>query len=515
MNSMGKVYLVGAGPGDADLITLRGRSLIENCDVLLMDQLVSPVFATWVRPDCEILLMGKGKSARQAHRQADITETLVQRAHTGAQVVRLKGGDPFIFGRGGEEIEALSEAGIPFEIIPGVTAALAAAAACGIPLTHRSRSSSLIFLTGHEDPTKEAPRNRLREFANCGGTLCIYMGMDRLPEIVAELEAGGLDPRTPTAIIQWAFTPRQKNVEAPLRDLVETVRQSGMNSPSVIFIGEVVRRNPEWSWYSLRPLHGKRILITRSRNQSGRLRGLLEAQGARVAEIPLIETRPAVDPQVLAEVFAGISSYEWMVFTSPNGVRTFFELFFKAFPDIRSIGGARFAAIGQSTAREIEKWKLEVDLLPEHSVSESMVEALVQTQSLPHSMVLVVTGNLNREVLVRRLEEEGEAIVDTLQVYETFYPPVEEAPDLDWVSREGLDYVVFTSSSTVEHYQRHRTRFECASGHGLPRAVSMGPITTGALIEAGVSSPVEAEKSTLEAIVEAILQDTTSANAEV
>ena len=507
MSEAGTVYLVGAGPGDADLITVRGRSLIEECDVLVMDQLVSPVFTTWTKSDCEVLLMGKGKSATHSHRQADIEKTLVDRARSGCRVVRLKGGDPFIFGRGGEEVEALSRAGIAFEIIPGVTAALAAAAACGIPLTHRNSSSSLVFLTGHEDPTKEEPRNRLREFARCGGTLCIYMGMARLAEIVAELQEGGLDPETPAAIIQWAFTPQQRTVEAPLEEMVETVRKLGMDAPSVIFIGEVVGRNPDWSWYARRSLHGKHILVTRSRNQSGRLRGLLEAKGARVAEIPMIETRLAVEPEVLGEVLAGIAAYEWIVFTSPNGARYFFELFFKAFSDIRSIGGARFAAIGKSTAKEIERWKLQVDLLPQQAVAESLADALVETQSLPHGMVLVVTGNLNREILVRKLEEEGEAIVDTLQVYETYHPQVEESPDLDWVAREGIDYVVFTSSSTVEHYTRNRIRIEKDGSRSSPRYVSMGPITSSALLQEGIADFIEAEESSLEAVVDAIEKD--------
>lgn len=504
MNAPGKVYLVGAGPGEADLISLRGKALIETCDVLVMDQLVSSVFPQWVKPDCEVLLMGKGKSASMAVSQEAIESTLIEHAKQGRQVVRLKGGDPFIFGRGGEEIEALAEAGIPFEIIPGVTAALAAASSCGIPLTHREKSSSLVFLTGHEDPDKEETRIKIREFAGHGGTLCIYMGMKKIESLVNQLLEAGMARDTPSAVIQWAFTPRQRSVTAPLESLPVEVRKAALDSPAVILIGEVVHREPDWNWYENRSLHGTRILVTRSRKQSGRLRSLLESRGAEVLEIPMIETRPAIDEPVLGEVLTSIASYEWIVFTSPNGAELFFEYFKRAFPDIRAIGGARFAAIGETTATAIRSQNLEVDLIPDQAVAESLAEALVNTQSLPHAMVLVVTGNRNRDVLVEKLEGEGEAIVDTLQIYETLKPELQDSPDLARLKKKGADYVVFTSSSTVEHYVEQLDALKPEGKASIPRPVSIGPITSESLRKAGFPPEVEAKSPSLASLIEAI-----------
>lgn len=505
MNPTGKVYLVGAGPGEADLISLRGKTLIETCDVLVMDQLVSSQFPQWVKSECEVLLMGKDRSTPSTERQEEIESTLIDRAQSGKQVVRLKGGDPFVFGRGGEEIEALADAGIPFEIIPGITAALAAASSCAIPLTHREKSSSLVFLTGHEDPEKTETRVKIQEFARHGGTLCVYMGMNKLDSLVTQLLDAGMAPETPAAVVQWAFTPRQRSVNATLQALSSEVKAAKLNSPAVIFVGDVVRRELAWNWYENRPLFGKRVLITRSRKQSGRLRKLLEAQGAEVLEVPMIETRPVVDEKTLGEVLTSIASYEWIVFTSPNGAERFFDLFKRAFPDIRAIGGARFAAIGESTAAVIRAQNLEVDLIPEKAVAEHFAEALVGTQSLPHAMVLVVTGNRNRDILVEKLEKDGEAIVDTLQVYETIQPELSETPDLQRLQTVGVDYVVFTSSSTVEHFVSEKRRLLPSPDRVEPVLASLGPITSKALREAGLTPIIEAESASLESLVKAIL----------
>jgi len=505
MAETGKVYLVGAGPGDPALVTIRAKALIGQCDVLIMDQLVNMELSTWVKPGCEVVLMGKGRAAMPSFTQSEIEEALVDRAKRGLEVVRLKGGDPFIYGRGGEEMEVLAEQFIPFEIVPGITAALAAASYTGIPLTHRSKSSSLVFLTGHEDPNKEESRIHMEEYVRFGGTLCIYMGMKNLDSLVSQLIEAGMDKETPVAVVQWATTPRQLTLRSPLGELSRRVKEKNIHSPAVIIIGEVAGADTRFSWFESKPLFGRRVLITRSRKQTGRLRDMLGDLGAEVVEIPLIEIRPTVNRQVLGEVFAEIATYEWIVFTSPNGVRYFFEYFWKAFKDIRSIGGARFAAIGEGTAREIEKQGLEVDLVPRESVAESLGEALVGSESLPSANVLVVTGNRNRDVLVDMLEE-GEAIVDTLQVYETVKAKLEEIDDLASIREEGFDYVLFTSSSIVESYVENRHKLEGENARRKPVPVSMGPITSEALRKHDIPVDIEAEESSMQSLVDSLVR---------
>lgn len=506
MSKGGMVYLVGAGPGDPGLVTLRARELVERCDVLVMDQLVDARLAGWVKPGCEVLRMGKGREAAMPASQESIARTLVERAREGKEVVRLKGGDPFVFGRGGEEMEVLAREGIAFEVVPGVTAALAAASHAGIPLTHRSKSSSLVFMTGHEDPEKEETRVRLRDLARTGGTLVIYMGMKNLEALAGQLMEAGMEAATPAVAVQWASTPRQRTVRSTLGALTEAVRTRGLESPSIIILGEVARDEAGWNWFESRPLFGSRIFVPRSRAQAGRLCGLLEERGAEAVELPLIEIEPGADPAVLSEVFAAIGSYEWIVFTSPNGVNCFFEYFRRAFKDLRALGGARLAAIGAATAREIERYHLEVDLVPEVAVAEALGRDLIATESLPSAQVLLVTGDRNREVLARMLEQEGEAIVDQLAVYSNRAVELKEGPELEALCGPGFDYVIFTSSSIVENYARHRHLLESSVASRRPRFLSLGPITSAAMRRAGLTVDLESPAADLERLVEALVE---------
>ena len=365
------VYLVGAGPGDPGLVTLRARELIARCDVLVYDRLVNPELQTWVKTGCELIYVGKDPLLH-AIPQDDIEDLIVARAKAGKIVVRLKGGDPFIFGRGGEEAQRLARDGVLFEIVPGVTAALAAASYAGIPLTHRDFASSLCFITGHENPEKHEFRVDFKKFANLGGTLCLYMAMGQLERIVGELSAGGLAANTPAAVVQWATTAQQKTLFTTLGELVAAVAQAGLGAPAVIIIGEAVKAANGIGWFEARPLFGRRIVVPRAREQAGELRQKFEELGAEVLELPLIEIKTVLDVKVADEVFSELATYDWGVFTSPNGAKYFLEEVMRRCKDVRALGPMKFACLGPATAREVEKFSLEVTVLPKTSTSTAL-----------------------------------------------------------------------------------------------------------------------------------------------
>ncbi|MEM9226681.1 MAG: uroporphyrinogen-III C-methyltransferase, partial [Verrucomicrobiota bacterium] len=444
----GKVYLVGAGPGDLGLVTLRAQELIKTCDVLVYDYLANPELRRWTKSDCEHYYVGKRPNLH-AIPQSEIEAILVEHARAGKQVVRLKGGDPFVFGRGGEEACRLQADGIPFEIVPGVTAAFASAACTGIPLTHRDHSSSISFLTGHEDPEKHLMHVDFEQFAKVGGTLCIYMGMGHLEDIVRRLTDGGLSPNTPVAIVEWASLPRQRSLLATLETVVTQKEKLSLQAPAVIIVGEVAQYYEKINWFEARPLFGKRVAITRARQQASELKERLLDQGAEVLELPLIEIVEEEAHEV-ADIFDEIATYNWIIFTSPNGARFFFKKFHRAFSDLRCIGGARLACIGKSTAREVERQHLAVDLVPETATAEHLADTIMAEETLDSLSILVVTGNRNRDTLVRKLEDEGHAIVDLLPVYRNQPTDLSEEPGAVSFREHGADAIVFTSASTVE-----------------------------------------------------------------
>ncbi len=505
MSETGKVFLVGAGPGDLGLVTVKAKELVASCDVIVHDNLVNPAFLRQALEDCEQIDVGK-QPGRHTVEQDEICRILVEKARAGKQVVRLKGGDPFVFGRCAEEMTALDEAGVSYEIVPGVTAALGCAAYAGIPLTHRDHGSSISFLTGHEDVEKEALRVDFGKFADAGGTLCVYMGMGKLEEIVEKLLAGGLSEDRPAAVVSHGTLPTQRKVISALGDLVPNVRDAGLTAPAVIFAGNAVGLALAENWFSSRPLFGKRIAVTRARAQAGKLKGMLEEVGAEVLELPLIEVRPVYDKAIVTEVFADVATYEWIVFTSANGAREFFDLFFLAFGDVRSFGPMRAACVGKATAKVVEKYHLEVELLPEKATAEDLAKALVETDSLDSANVLVVTGNRNRDVLVEVLETAGHAIVDVLPVYETDFADVTRAPDLERFRRDGADAVVFASSSAVLSYVEQDEDLVFEESARRPLHCSIGPITSQTLRENDLLVDLETPESTLEAVVEALVE---------
>ena len=501
MSVKGKVYLIGAGPGDPGLVTVRARELLELADVIVYDYLANSKLLDWTKPDSEKIYVGKS-AGRHSIPQDEIEEILVDRANKGKQVVRLKGGDPYVFGRGGEEIDELQIDKIPFEVVPGVTAALATAAYTGIPLSHRDYSSAITFLTGHENPEKQTLSINFRVYAKTKGTLCLYMGVGQLARITTELKEGGMVGTTPVAIVEWATLNRQRSVYGTLDTIVEDLEASGLGAPSMIIIGEVVAHRAKTEWFEGRPLFGKRIVVTRAREQAGQLTQMLTDQGAEVIELPFISVEQYFDGQRVSEVLAGIAVYEWIIFTSANGVKNFFDLFYKAYDDIRCLGPMRIAAIGAATAREIEKHKLKVDLVPKQANGDALAKELIENEGVESVQLLVITGNQNRENLIAHLEsDKGRAIVDTLPLYRTSKTDLGLEPSAENFRKEGADAVLFTSSSTVKSFVEQHESLTLEPGARKPTFGSIGPLTTKTLKELKLPVAFEATQSSLEHFV--------------
>ncbi len=501
----GIVYLVGAGPGDLGLVTLRAKELIERADVLVYDYLVHPDLLRWCRPDCEQKYVGK-KAGFHALPQEEIEALLVKYAKDGKMVVRLKGGDPFVFGRGGEEARTLAKDKIPFEVVPGVTAALAAGAYAGIPLTHRNTSSSLIFLTGHEDPKKHELQVDWRSYGPLKNTtLAIYMGMGHLKFILDELQAGGMSADMPAAVVQWASLGRQRSLAGTVRSLPALIEKEKLTSPAIIFVGEVVRSHEQIDWFEQLPLFGRRVAITRSREQASELREKIEALGAEVLELPLIRVTKDVEKQTLADVFLELGAYDWIVFTSANGVKYFFEEYHRLFDDIRSLGLLRFACIGDATAKAIREHHMKIECQPPKATSEALADALIATESLDSGKVLVVAGNLNRDILVTKLEA-ARAIVDIFPVYKTEKTNLAEEPAAESFRQKGADAILFCSSSAVQNFIDQAESLELETDAKRPIAGSIGPQTSETMKKVGLTVAFEAKTPSLDALVAGLLQ---------
>lgn len=502
--SIGKVFLVGAGPGDLSLVTLHAQQLVSSADVLVYDYLVHPEMIKWAKDDCEIIYVGK-TAGNHTVSQEEIEKLLVERAKQGKQVVRLKGGDPFIFGRGGEEARTLAKADVRFEVVPGVTAALAAGAYAGIPLTYRNTATSVMFLTGHEDPNKQASQVDWRAIGGLKHTtLAIYMGMRRLEYILSELQAGGMDPQTPAAVVQWASLGRQRSAVGTVADLVGKVAEAGLTSPSVIFVGEVVREHAQIDWFAHLPLFEKRITITRTRDQNSELRDKLEALGAEVVELPLIRIEKDVEKEIFVDILTELGMYDWIVFTSANGVRYFFEEFFKGFPDVRALGLLRFACVGKATAREVEKHRIRVECIPDTATGDSLGDALVATGSLDSAKIIVVTGNLNRDRLVRKIEAGG-GIVDRLPLYRTIKTDLAKDPVAADFRARGADAILFASSSAASSFDTQSAALALEPGAQKPLIGSIGLLTSETLTETGRPPDFVAERPSLDALIDSLV----------
>lgn len=493
----GKCYLVGGGPGDPGLMTVKGRACIEKADVLIYDALSSPDFLRWAKAGCEQIYVGK-RATDHALSQEGINELIVEKSQEGKIVVRLKGGDPMIFGRGGEEAAELAEAGVPFEIVPGISSAIAGPAYAGIPVTHRDHCSQLTLFTGHEDPTKEESSLDYAQLAKTPGTKVFLMGVARLREICAELVKHGAEEDTPIALSRWATTGRQWTLTGTLVTIADLAEEKGFSSPAVAVIGGVVTEREKINWFETRPLFGKRIVVTRTREQAGELSAALSELGADVMELPTIRVEHPKDKLEFAENVTHAHTYDWLVFTSPNGVVKFFEAFFSVYPDARSLGNPRIAAIGPGTAKKIAEYRITTDLLPEKFVAEGLVEAFSK-EMIENQTVLWVKAEETRELIREELTKQG-AIVDICIAYRTVPEMDDPTGAAARFSEEGADIVTFTSASTAQHF----------FALNLPwpegcQAASIGPVTSGALEKLGTSPAIEAKKHDIPGLVAAIV----------
>ncbi len=477
----GKVSLVGAGPGDPELITWKGRRLLEQADAVLYDHLAPEALLDLVPRHCERLYVGKKKSVH-AFTQEEICTMLIERARRGLKVVRLKGGDPFIFGRGGEEAEVLADAGVPFEIVPGVTAPLGIAAYSGVPLTHRDHTSVVTFVTGHDPALIDWNRVGHAE------TLVIYMGLSMAGEIARRIIAGGRTPETPAIAVRWGTRADQETVTGTLATLAHQMEAAGMKPPATIIIGEVVELRGKLNWFERLPLFGRRIVVTRAAEQAGELSSRLRSLGATVIEFPVIELRAAADSAPLDAAIARLAGYDWLIFTSVNGVRFFMDRLNASSADLRSLR-ARICVIGPATRAAVEALHLKVDLMPEEYVAESLVAAF-SGYDVKGQHILLPRAAVARDLIPAALAALG-ARVDVVEAYRNVLPERS-------VEFGRVDWITFTSSSTV-------TNFLALAGRQSARIASIGPVTTATLREQGMEVHAEAKTYTLDGLVEAIV----------
>ncbi len=511
----GMVYLVGAGPGDPGLLTLRGKQLLERATIVVYDYLANSRLLRHA-PDATAIYVGK-KAAAHSMTQEEINALLIEHARQGHRVVRLKGGDPFVFGRGGEECEALAAAGIPFEIVPGVTAAIAAPAYAGIPVTHRDLNSSFTFITGHEkeDEYKD-PRSRGRESAGNSSDVdwssiaklpCVafYMGVKSLPRICEQLIAHGMDRDTPAATIQWGTTPRQRTIVGTIGDIAARVADAKLAPPALTIIGRVVSLRQTMNWFERRPLFGQTIVVTRTRHDASELSDLLGDAGADVIEAPTIEISPGDDATVRGALEAA-KTFDWIVFTSGNGARLTRERLDALGMDVRAFGAAKIAVVGKETAAAAaEHLSLRADLCPGRAVADALADELVAHDGVAGKRFLLLRADIARPVLVDRLNAAGAAEVRDIAVYET--TPAAALPQdlIDAVEERRVTWVTFTSSSTAKNFTALLGSDYRGKLAGVKFA-SIGPVTTATLRELGLEPTVQAETSSIDGLVEAILR---------
>jgi len=446
----GKVWLLGAGPGDAGLLTLKGKEMLEKADTVVYDSLVGPAILAMIPGKARQINVGK-RAGHHTMPQEEINKVLLEESLKGQNVVRLKGGDPFLFGRGGEELELLKENGIPYEIIPGVTSAIAVPAYNGIPVTHRDFCSSVHIITGHKRDGKSSGIN-YKALVSAEGTLVFLMGVTALPDICRGLMEAGMDPKTPAAVLQQGTTAGQRRVLADLKTLPEEAASHEIHAPAIIVVGKVCALSEEFAWREHLPLFGKRVIVTRPKESQSKMAERLREEGAEVLELPTIETVPVTDRSHVLEAAANMASYKWLVFTSPAGVRIFFDMMKDADMDIRSIGQVKIAAIGRGTSAGLKERGLFADLMPEIYDGEHLGKALAAVVQ-KGDRVLIPRAEIGNQELVQILTEAG-AVVDDAAAYRTVYRTSLPAGADHYLSKEIMCIAAFTSSSTVEGFVR-------------------------------------------------------------
>lgn len=496
----GVAYLVGAGSGDPGLLTLRAKELLETADLVIYDYLCNPRILQHLSPTCEKIYAGK-KAKDHTLTQDQINQRLVDTVRAGKTVVRLKGGDPFVFGRGGEEAQSLRKEGLDFEIVPGITSGIAAAAYAGIPVTHRDFASTVTFITGHEDPTKTESSLDWKVLGALQGTRVFFMGVERLELICQQLMAHGTEARVPAALVRWGTWSKQESLVAEVGTIAARAKEVGFLPPAIFIVGEVVSLKSELSWFENRPLHGKRVVVTRSRTQASKLAEKLLEAGADVLEIPMIRMMSRPLPPDSMEKFKNISQhFDLLIFTSPNAVDFFFQEFFKIHSDVRALGSISFVSVGVGTTQAISKYHVKVDFQPQAFTAESLGQEIPESQ-VRGKRICLPRSSLANSTLNQRLHEKG-AILEEWVMYDTVPEKEDLNGDRKRFQEEGADWVLFSSSSTVEHWKQLDLKTEGKK----PLYGSMGPVTTQKMKELGIPLGFEAQPHTISGFVESLIE---------
>jgi len=519
VKSKGAVYLVGAGPGDAGLLTLRGAELLRRADVVLYDALVNPDLLRLAPPSTELISRGKN----MAMPQEEIIALLIAKAREGKCVVRLKGGDPYIFGRGGEEAEALAMAKIPFEVVPGVSSIVAAPNYAGIPLTHREHCSSFTVFTGHNDSVPHrgtATALHYEQIAKIPGTKVVLMGTDNLDDWTKSLIAQGMAAKTPAAIVQWGTLCKQKSVAGTLATIAALAAKEKIAPPALTIVGDVVTLREKLNWFEQRPLFGQRIVVTRppgrdavSASQNVRDGGTpsfpkrLADLGAEALEIPVIKTVPTSEKQDVVDLLLGLNAYDWLVFTSANGVTTFFDFFFKRFQDLRDLGGARIAAVGPATAAKLRELHLQVDLTPDEALGAKIAGAFAKNETIENLKICLLRAGEANPDLPRELEKLG-AIVDDIAIYRTVAETEDSSGAGTDLLERGADWITFTSGSTVEHFHARFNLPKLLKIFPQMKLASIGPETSKAIRALKLEPALEAKEHTTDGLIAELLRAT-------
>ncbi len=501
--SIGKVYLIGAGPGDPGLITVKGLDCVKKADVIIYDYLANERILDHRRPDAELVYVGK-QGGRHTLPQDEINSLIVKKAKEGKVVARLKGGDPFIFGRGGEEAEELAGEGIPFEVVPGVTAATAVPTYAGIPLTHREHTASVAFVTGHEDPTKPESKVHWDRIATGIGTLVFFMGMKNLQSIVDNLVSNGRNPDTSVALIQWGTRTDQKVVTGTLKDIVPKVREAKVGPPAIIVVGEVVRLRQKLNWYESKPLFGKRVVVTRSRDQASVFAERLIDRGATTIEFPTIDVVPPSNWNELDSAIGSIETYNWIIFTSANAVRFFMGRLRSLGRDLRVLKGVDICVVGPKTGESLEQYGLKPDLIPAEFKAEGVLASLGGVR-VKGQKFLIPRAKVAREVIPDMLRELG-ADVTVATAYENVKPVADADRVKKLLGEKKISAVTFTSSSTVHNFVELLGQKEYKSLLEGVAVACIGPVTAKTAEEYGMTVEIMPQEYTIPAFVDAIVE---------
>ncbi|MHC1752745.1 uroporphyrinogen-III C-methyltransferase [Humidesulfovibrio sp.] len=497
---MSTVHLIGAGPGDPGLLTIRAKELIETCDVVVYDYLANKEFLKYARKDAEIIYVGK-KGGEHTLPQDQINQLIIGKAKEGKSVARLKGGDPYVFGRGGEEAEELVEAGIAFEVVPGVTAGVAAPAYAGIPVTHRDHTTSVCFITGHEDPTKEESGHNWEVYAKSNSTLVFYMGVKNLPMIAGNLMKNGRDKNTPVALVRWGTRCNQQSMVSTLENVAADAEQRKFAAPSIIIVGGVCSLAAKLSWFEKKPLLGKGVVVTRAREQASDLADVLKNMGACVFEFPTITVQPLDDYEEVETAILGLAAVDWLIFTSVNGVKHFWNQLAEIGLDTRTLGGISVAAIGPATADELKARGVTPDFVPAKYVAEEVVAGLLE-RGIAGKNVLIPRAKVAREVLPEELAKAG-AHVRILPVYETKLTQQDPAEIVAALDKGKIQALTFTSSSTVENFFTLLAP-ETLKNYPDVKIACIGPVTAKTLARYGFTPHIQPEDYTIPGLAQAL-----------